>query len=46
MRKYDVCVKYNDFSDTTMPGHKSKNLVAEISCAYIRTKLKIIKLLN
>jgi len=30
-----VCVKYDDFSDTTMPGHNSTNLEAEISCLYI-----------
>jgi hypothetical protein len=37
MRKYDVCVcvcvKYNDFSDTT-PGHNLTNLEDEISCLY------------
>ena len=35
MRKYDVCVKYDDFSDTTTPGHNSTNLEAEISCLYV-----------
>jgi len=30
-----MCVKYDDFSDTTTPGHNSTNLEAEISCAYI-----------
>jgi hypothetical protein len=31
MRKYDECVKYGDFSDTT-PGHNLTNLEDEISC--------------
>jgi len=35
LRKYDVCVKYDDFSDTTMPRHKSINPEAEISYAKI-----------
>jgi hypothetical protein len=30
LRKYDACVKYDDFSDTTTPGHNSTNLEAEI----------------
>jgi hypothetical protein len=38
MRKYDECGKYDDVSDTTMTKHKSTNLEAEISCAYIRPK--------
>jgi hypothetical protein len=40
LRKYDVCVKYNDFSDTTTPEHNSTNLEAEISCLYIRPRKK------
>ena len=35
LRKYDVCVKQDDVSDTTTPRHNSTNLEAEISCAYI-----------
>jgi hypothetical protein len=38
LRKYDVCVKYDDFSDTTTPGHNSTNLEDEISCAHIGPK--------
>jgi len=33
-----VCVEYDDFSDTTTPGHNSTNLEAEISCAHIGPK--------
>jgi hypothetical protein len=39
MRKYDVCVKYDDFSDTT-PGHNLTNLEIEISCLHIGPKQK------
>jgi hypothetical protein len=35
LRRCDVCLKYDDFSDTTKPGHNSTNLEAEISCLYI-----------
>jgi hypothetical protein len=34
--KYDVCVKYDDVSDTTTPRHNSTNLEDEISWVYIR----------
>jgi hypothetical protein len=40
LRKYDVCVKYNDFSDTTMPGHNATTLEAEMSCLYSGPKQK------
>jgi hypothetical protein len=39
MRKYDVCVKYDDFSDTK-PGHNFTNREDEISCLYIGPKQK------
>jgi hypothetical protein len=31
LRKYDVCVQYDDVSDTTMPQHKPTNPEAGIS---------------
>jgi hypothetical protein len=40
LRKYDVGVKYDDVSDTTMPRHNSTNLKTEISCAHIGPKRK------
>ena len=36
-----VCVKYDDFSDTTMPGHNSTNLEAEI---FFWTEISLIYL--
>jgi hypothetical protein len=39
MMKYDVCVKYDDFSDTTT-GRNFTNLEDEISCLYIGPKQK------
>jgi hypothetical protein len=33
LRKYDVCVKSDDISDTTMPRHKSTNPEVGISYA-------------
>jgi hypothetical protein len=33
LRKYDVCVKYDDVSDTNTPRHKSTNPEAGISYA-------------
>jgi len=47
LRKYGVCVCVcvcvceGDFSDTTMLRHKSTNLEAEISCAYIGSKTEM-----
>jgi len=35
LRKYDVCVKWDNDSDTTTPKHKSTNPEYGIFCAYI-----------
>jgi hypothetical protein len=41
LRKYNVCVKYDDISDTTTPRHNSTNLKAENSCADIRPEIEM-----
>jgi hypothetical protein len=38
LRKYDVCVKYNDVSDTTTPRHKSTNPEAGIAYSNLGTE--------
>jgi len=35
LRKYNVCVKQDDISDTTMPRHNSTTLEADNSCTDI-----------
>jgi hypothetical protein len=42
LRKYDVCVKYDDVSDTNMPKHNFTNLEAVISWAYIGTETETL----